>query len=146
MLVHAWAHKQQAWPLVADVAAIQERMQHIRHKILVLSGKGGVGKSTFSAQLAFALAATGAQVRPSTFYVLVCVICSIPVISFFWAKSSCRDASSQSTASGTTNRKRSKVFEFERKEKGTTDGCCCFAVTDVLQSQASCSYLSAQSI
>ena len=29
---------------------------NIKHKILVLSGKGGVGKSTFSAQMAFNLA------------------------------------------------------------------------------------------
>lgn len=34
----------------------------MKHKILVLSGKGGVGKSTFSAQLSFALAAMGFQV------------------------------------------------------------------------------------
>jgi len=35
----------------------------VRHKILVLSGKGGVGKSTLAAQLAFALAAAGKEVR-----------------------------------------------------------------------------------
>ena len=34
----------------------------MRHKVLVLSGKGGVGKSTLSAQLAFALAAAGKEV------------------------------------------------------------------------------------
>lgn len=39
-----------------------ERLSHIKHTILVLSGKGGVGKSTFSAQMAFTLAAQGKQV------------------------------------------------------------------------------------
>ncbi len=34
----------------------------MKHKVLVLSGKGGVGKSTFSAQLAFALAGMDKQV------------------------------------------------------------------------------------
>jgi Mrp family chromosome partitioning ATPase len=38
------------------------RMAQIKHKVLVLSGKGGVGKSTFSAQLAFSLASKGFQV------------------------------------------------------------------------------------
>jgi Mrp family chromosome partitioning ATPase len=36
---------------------VADRLSTIRHKVLVLSGKGGVGKSTFSAQLAFTLAA-----------------------------------------------------------------------------------------
>eukprot|EP00033_Pygsuia_biforma_P001156 GCRY01001315.1.p1 GENE.GCRY01001315.1~~GCRY01001315.1.p1 ORF type:complete len:337 (-),score=65.56 GCRY01001315.1:458-1468(-) len=39
-----------------DTTAINERMGSIKHKILVLSGKGGVGKSTFSSQLAQFLA------------------------------------------------------------------------------------------
>jgi len=37
-------------------------MATVKHKILVLSGKGGVGKSTFSAQLSFALAAMDYEV------------------------------------------------------------------------------------
>ncbi|KMT05053.1 hypothetical protein BVRB_7g172110 [Beta vulgaris subsp. vulgaris] len=45
-----------------DLLPIAERMATVKHKILVLSGKGGVGKSTFSAQLSFALAAMDHQV------------------------------------------------------------------------------------
>lgn len=45
-----------------DLVAIAERMATVKHKILVLSGKGGVGKSTFSAQLSFALASKDYQV------------------------------------------------------------------------------------
>ena len=41
------------------VAEVSERMADIRHKLLVLSGKGGVGKSTVSAQLAWTLAESG---------------------------------------------------------------------------------------
>jgi len=37
--------------------SIQERMSGVKRKVLVLSGKGGVGKSTFSAGLSWALAA-----------------------------------------------------------------------------------------
>lgn len=45
-----------------DLVAIAERMATVKHKIAILSGKGGVGKSTFSAQLSFALAAMDYQV------------------------------------------------------------------------------------
>ncbi|EHA8586290.1 cytosolic Fe-S cluster assembly factor NBP35 [Cocos nucifera] len=45
-----------------DLVAIVERMATVKHKILVLSGKGGVGKSTFSAQVSFALADMDYQV------------------------------------------------------------------------------------
>lgn len=41
---------------------IRARMDKIKHKILVLSGKGGVGKSTVSSQLALLLASKGLDV------------------------------------------------------------------------------------
>ena len=40
-----------------DIPLITSRLSGIRHKILVLSGKGGVGKSTFSSLLSHAFAA-----------------------------------------------------------------------------------------
>ena len=40
-----------------DIPLIRERMKSVKRKVLVLSGKGGVGKSTFSAGLSWALAA-----------------------------------------------------------------------------------------
>lgn len=45
--------KQEPDPAAAHVFS---RMSSIKHKILILSGKGGVGKSTVSAQLSYALA------------------------------------------------------------------------------------------
>lgn len=37
-------------------------MKFIKHKILVMSGKGGVGKSTISSQIALALAHRGFEI------------------------------------------------------------------------------------
>jgi Mrp family chromosome partitioning ATPase len=39
------------------IPMINERLAGVKRKILVLSGKGGVGKSTFTSQLGWALAA-----------------------------------------------------------------------------------------
>ncbi|KAH3683406.1 hypothetical protein WICPIJ_005625 [Wickerhamomyces pijperi] len=40
-----------------DMNLINERLKDIKHKVLVLSGKGGVGKTTFTTMLSWALAA-----------------------------------------------------------------------------------------
>lgn len=40
-----------------DIPLITARLSGIKHKVLVLSGKGGVGKSTFTTMLAYAFAA-----------------------------------------------------------------------------------------
>ena len=42
--------------------ALGKRMQQVKHKVLVLSGKGGVGKSTVAANLAVSLALAGQRV------------------------------------------------------------------------------------
>ncbi|MBN2244779.1 MAG: P-loop NTPase, partial [Candidatus Aminicenantes bacterium] len=41
---------------------IKERLHHIKNKIIVMSGKGGVGKSSVAAHLAVGLARKGYQV------------------------------------------------------------------------------------
>ncbi|KAK3053683.1 cytosolic Fe-S cluster assembly factor nbp35 [Extremus antarcticus] len=45
-----------------DIPIITERLSGVKHKILVLSGKGGVGKSTFTTMLAHAFASNADNV------------------------------------------------------------------------------------
>ncbi len=49
-------------PHARQDAEIKERLSHIRRKILVMSGKGGVGKSSVAAYLALSLARRGQRV------------------------------------------------------------------------------------
>jgi len=42
--------------------AVKARMETVKHKIMVMSGKGGVGKTTIAANLAFALGMRGLDV------------------------------------------------------------------------------------
>ncbi|XP_061329958.1 cytosolic Fe-S cluster assembly factor nubp1-like [Pezoporus flaviventris] len=45
----------------AELSELRSRLRAVKHTVLVLSGKGGVGKSTFSALLAHGLAADEAK-------------------------------------------------------------------------------------
>lgn len=64
---------------------INERLAGVKRKILVLSGKGGVGKSTFTSQLGWALAADeDIQVSPFFFSSLPP---SLFVLPFTWIDS-----------------------------------------------------------
>ncbi|CCW71794.1 unnamed protein product [Phytomonas sp. Hart1] len=45
-----------------DVSLIRERLKDVKHKVMVISGKGGVGKSTLSKELAFTLGSRGINV------------------------------------------------------------------------------------
>jgi Mrp family chromosome partitioning ATPase len=47
---------------VAQDKRLKERMERVKHKIMVMSGKGGVGKTTVAVNLALALAARGYEV------------------------------------------------------------------------------------
>ena len=42
--------------LISAIGEIKERLSNVKHKVIVLSGKGGVGKSTFTSHLARGLA------------------------------------------------------------------------------------------
>ncbi len=53
---------QQKLQEITESEALKNRMSQIKHKILVLSGKGGVGKSTVTANVAIALAMEGHKV------------------------------------------------------------------------------------
>jgi Mrp family chromosome partitioning ATPase len=55
-----------------SVALVANRLKDVKHKILVLSGKGGVGKSTVSAQLTFGLAAQDSESHVGLLDVDIC--------------------------------------------------------------------------
>jgi len=60
--MNAFTGKQSAPGATPAVSTAAENLKHVRHKIIVMSGKGGVGKSTVAVNLAAALAKKGKRV------------------------------------------------------------------------------------
>jgi ATP-binding protein involved in chromosome partitioning len=54
--------KEEESELKEQVETVESRMAKVKHKIMVMSGKGGVGKTTVAANLAFALGMQGLDV------------------------------------------------------------------------------------
>jgi ATPases involved in chromosome partitioning len=55
--------------LLTGIELVRKRLESVKYKILVLSGKGGVGKSTFTSLLARGLAAADPDRNVSTPFV-----------------------------------------------------------------------------
>ena len=55
-----------------DIQVIAEKLKNVKHKILILSGKGGVGKSTLTAMLSRALAFSDENINVGVLDIDVC--------------------------------------------------------------------------
>lgn len=54
-------------------------LENVQHVILIMSGKGGVGKSTVSTQLALALKESGFKVKLNIYYYSQTTMCFLSV-------------------------------------------------------------------
>lgn len=62
------------------IQIIKDRLSNVKHKILILSGKGGVGKSTVTSLLGHALAATSPDINVSVIDLMMMVLCPAFII------------------------------------------------------------------